>query len=73
MTIKIIIIMWRYYKMSRNAMGVVKGIGAGMAAGMVVGFMGSQMMKNEKQMKKKASKAINAVGDLIENAQYMFK
>lgn len=55
--------------MSKNATGVVKGIGAGM----VVGCMGSQMMKNEKQMKKKASKAINAVGDLIENAQYIFK
>ena len=52
MTIKIIFIIWRYYKMSRNVMGVVKGVGAGIAAGVVVGFVGSQMMKNEKQMKK---------------------
>ncbi len=49
------------------------GLGAGMVAGMLVGYMGSQFIKNEKQMKKKANKAINAVGDLIENAQCMFK
>ena len=73
MTMKIIFIIWRYYKMSRNAMNVAKGIGAGMVAGVMVGFVGSQMMKNEKKMKKKAGKAFSAVGDLIENAQYMFK
>ena len=32
MTMKIIFIIWRYYKMSRNAMNVAKGIGAGMVA-----------------------------------------
>ena len=59
--------------MSRNAMNVAKGIGAGMVAVVMVGFVGSQMMKNEKKMKKKAGKAFSAVGDLIENAQYMIK
>ncbi len=59
--------------MSKGIMGVMRGVGIGLTAGMVVGFMGSQMMKNEKQMKKKACKAIDAVSDLIENAQYMFK
>lgn len=73
MTMKIIFIIWRYYKMSRNAMNVAKGIGAGMVAGVMVGFVGSQMMKNEKKMKKKVGKAFSAFGDLIENAQYMFK
>lgn len=59
--------------MSRNTMGIIKGVGAGLAAGMTVGFVGGQMMKNQKQMKKKAGKAMHAVGDLFENVQYMFK
>ena len=54
-------------------MGIIKGIGGGLAAGMAVGFIGGQMMKNSKQMKKKAGKAMHAVGDLFENVQYMFK
>ncbi|MCI9272599.1 MAG: hypothetical protein HFE39_01410 [Clostridiales bacterium] len=59
--------------MSRNAMGIIKGVSGGLAAGMAVGFIGGQMMKNSKQMKKKAGKAMHAVGDLFENVQYMFK
>ena len=46
--------------MTRNTMGIIKGVGGGLAAGMAVGFIGGQMMKNSKQMKKKA-------------VQYMFK
>ena len=53
--------------------GIIKGVGGGLAAGMAVGFIGGQMMKNSKQMKKKAGKAMHAVGDLFENVQYMFK
>mgnify|MGYP004511264405 CR=1 FL=1 len=59
--------------MRKNTMGIVKGVGSGIAAGMVVGFVGSQMMKNDKQMKKKAGKALHMVEDLIDNVQYMFK
>ena len=44
--------------MTRNTMGIIKGVGGGLAAGMAVGFIGGQMMKNSKQMKKKAGKAI---------------
>lgn len=54
-------------------MGVVKGIGTGLAAGMAVGFVGGQMVKNQKQVKRKANKAMHAVGDLFENVQYLFK
>ena len=42
--------------MTRNTMGIIKGVGGGLAAGMAVGFIGGQMMKNSKQMKKKAGK-----------------
>ncbi len=59
--------------MTRNATGFMKGIGTGIAAGVAVGFIGGQMMKNQKQMKKKAGKAIHAMGDLLDNVQYMFK
>lgn len=59
--------------MSKNTMGIIKGVGTGLAAGMAVGFVGSQMMKNQKQVKRKANKAMHAVGDLLENVQYMFK
>lgn len=59
--------------MHKNTMGMMKGIGAGIATGMVAGFIGSQMVKNDKQMKKKAGKALNAVGNLIDNVQYMVK
>ena len=69
----ITISLWRGYHMAKNTMGIVKGVGSGLAAGAVVGFVGSQMMKNEKQMKKKAGKAMHAVGDLLDNVQYMFK
>ena len=52
--------------MTRNTMGIIKGVGGGLAAGMAVGFIGGQMMKNSKQMKKKAGKAMHAVGDLFD-------
>ena len=57
----------------KNVMGVVKGIGTGLAAGMAGGFVGGQMVKNQKQVKRKANKAMHAVGDLFENVQYLFK
>ena len=47
--------------------------GTGLAAGMMVGYVGSQLMSNQKQVKKKASKAAHAVGNLIDDVQYIFK
>ena len=57
----------------KNTMGVIKGIGAGMATGIIAGFVGSQMIKNDKQMKKRAIKALNTVGNIIDNVQYMIR
>ena len=54
-------------------MGIMKGMGVGLAVGMAAGFTGSQMMKNNKQMKRKANKALDAMGSLIDNVQYMMK
>ena len=58
--------------MNKNTIGLMKGIGTGLAAGMMVGYVGSQLMSNQKQVKKKASKA-HAVGNLIDDVQYIFK
>ena len=52
--------------MNKNTIGLMKGIGTGLAAG-------SQLMSNQKQVKKKASKAAHAVGNLIDDVQYIFK
>ena len=59
--------------MNKNTIGLMKGIGTGLAAGMMVGYVGSQLMSNQKQVKTKASKAAHAVGNLIDDVQYIFK
>lgn len=59
--------------MSRNGSGFIKGIGTGLAVGAVVAAMGSSMMKNKKSLKRNAGKAIRAVGDIMDNVQYMMK
>jgi hypothetical protein len=60
--------------MAKTSMGFAKGIGAGIAAGMTVGIVGSQMMMRDKRhFKRNAGKAVHAIGDLIDNVQYMFK
>ena len=59
--------------MTRGFTGFVKGVGAGMVAGVAVAATSKMLMKNNKGVKKNAGKAIRAVGDLIENVQYMMK
>lgn len=59
--------------MKKNAMNVVKGIGAGAAAGIIMGFVGSQIIANDKKAKKKANKTLHSVGNFIDNMEYMFK
>lgn len=55
-------------------MGIVKGVSAGLATGMLVGFVGTRMMnKNPKQMKRKANKTMQAVGEIVNGVSYMFK
>ena len=59
--------------MTKGIMKFVKGAGAGLAAGMVVGAVGVKMMGKNRHIKKKAGKAMSAVGDFIDNVQYIFK
>lgn len=60
--------------MQKSTMNVVKGVSAGLMAGMAMGYVGKKMMdKNSNQLKKKASKAVHTMGNLLDTAQYMLK
>lgn len=60
--------------MQKSTMNVVKGVSAGLMTGMAVGYIGIKMMdKNGNQIKKKASKAVQTMENLLDTAQYMLK
>lgn len=53
--------------------GIVKGAAGGMIAGVAVGMAGKALIDSKPKMKKKASKAINTIGQFVDTAQYLFK
>lgn len=59
--------------MCKNVLGVAKGMGTGLLAGMIIGALGCHMINNDRHMKKKATKAMHSIEDLIDNVQYMFR
>jgi hypothetical protein len=60
--------------MNRTAGVFVKGIATGMAVGTAVGMIGNPFKASKRShMKKNATKAIRAVGELMQNAQYLMK
>ncbi|MGI6261270.1 MAG: hypothetical protein ACOYJR_05455 [Acutalibacteraceae bacterium] len=62
--------------MSNHITNVMKGIGAGMAAGVAMGVVGATMMKSSgssRKLKKNSKRAIQAMENLLDNAQIMFK
>ncbi len=59
--------------MAKGAMNVVKGIAGGMIAGIAVGAVGKSVIDKKPKLRKKANKAMNAMGQIIDTAQYMFK
>lgn len=65
--------LWRLKLMTRSTMKVVKGVTAGIATGMLVGYVGKNMTDNKKQIKKKASKAMETMSDVVDTVSYMFK
>ncbi len=55
--------------MRKSTVGFMKGMGAGLMVGMVAGVAGDMLLNNNKKMlKKKASKAMKAVGNVMEDA-----
>ncbi len=50
-----------------------KGIATGMVVGTAVGMISGPHNRKKTNVKKKATKALHAVSELLQNAQYMMK
>lgn len=62
--------------MNGHITNVMKGIGAGMAAGIAMGVVGATMMKSSgsnRKLKKNSKRAIQAMENLLDNAQIMLR
>ena len=59
--------------MNKGINGFIKGMGAGIATAAAIGAVGTMAFKKNKSFKKKAGKAMKAVGDFVNNVQYMMK
>ncbi len=59
--------------MNKQSMNFIKGMGAGAVAGMAVATAGALMMKNKKAFGKSAKKAVNAMGDIVDSVQEIFR
>lgn len=60
--------------MNKMVGSFTKGIATGMAIGAAVSMIGNPMNARKRiRAKKNAQKAVRAVGELVQNAQYMFK
>ena len=60
--------------MNKLAGSFVKGIATGMAVGTAVGMISMPFKANKRNhLRKNATKALKAVGEIVQNAQYMMK
>lgn len=59
--------------MNTKSKNMIKGMAIGMSAAAAVGMVGSKMGSSKKKLKKTACKALTAVGDFVDNVQYMVK
>lgn len=60
--------------MNRTVGTFTKGIAAGIAVGTAVGMITKPMdIRRRARMKKKATKALHAVGEFVQNAQSMMR
>ena len=58
---------------NNQIINVVKGAAVGLIAGVAVGVAGKKMVDENPKMRKKANRAMQTFGSLIETAQYMLK
>ena len=58
---------------NNQIMNVVKGAAVGLIAGVAGGVAGKKMVDENPKMRKKANRAMQTFGSLIETAQYMLK
>ena len=60
--------------MYRGMSGYLKGMGTGLAVGVIASIAGTVVYNNNKKtFKKTANRAVKAVGNLVDNVQYMMK
>lgn len=73
MKIKNILSMWRFLYMFKSGVSTAKSAICGLISGIVIGVALSCMMKKQKKVKRKAGKALQAVGELMEQIPTAFK
>lgn len=59
--------------MQKKMTKIMTGVGLGMAIGGVSAAIGSSMTKGKTPMKKKATKALRSMEDMLDSLQYMLK
>ena len=60
--------------MTKNTMNVAKSVAAVVATSMVVGYVSNKVMKkNPKTVKRKASDAMSAMGQIVNDISYLLK
>ena len=60
--------------MRKTTSGFMKGMGTGMMVGMIAGAAGDMMMRGgKKTLKKKASKAVKAIGTAMNDVSNLIK
>lgn len=59
--------------MFKSSTHMIKGLFIGMISGLFLGSSISCIMRDQRKVKRKASRAIHAVGDFIDQVPYMFK
>lgn len=59
--------------MAKNTMDTFKNVGAGLAAGIMLGVAGSMVMKESRNNKRRSTKAINAVENVLDSIQEIFR
>lgn len=64
----------RCQKMTKRAMNVAKGVGAVVATTMVAGYVGNKIkQKSPRKVKKRASQAMQSMGDIVSDISYILK
>lgn len=75
--LKYLIWIWRFCRMYKQTMNVVKGLGVGVLAGTVAAAIGTKAMSGGRRkaahMKKTAGKAIHTMGNLIGDVEKMLR
>ena len=59
--------------MQKKMTKIMTGVGLGMAIGGVSAAIGSSMTQGKTPMKKKATKALRSMEDMLDSLQYMLK